>query len=357
MDRSFAGRMPRALPMPRLGGVADSVRGVARFVGDHRRARIALVAALAATPLLVGGWMWLRESPFVAVEQVRISGVHGPEAGAIEAALTGAARHMSTLAVHDGALREATSRFVVVREVRAVPRFPHGLRIEVVEQLPVAALTVGGTRTAIAADGVVLGPALLSSSLPTVAGYHEALAGQRAQGPTVLGAVAVLGAAPMPLRRVVARVYNGPDGLTVAFRSGLLAYFGDATFPHAKWLSLARVLADPSSAGASYVDVRMPARPAAGFPAEVTPPAAAATSGTSETPLTGESASASEATVSSLAASLAGNAGGSSASSTSAVESATAPVQTPSETPSTRSSETQSQPTTEASSGAEAPGG
>ena len=32
--------------------------------------------------------------------------------------------------------------------------------------------------------------------------------------------------------------------------SGLLAYFGDATRPHAKWLSLARVLADPGAAGA-----------------------------------------------------------------------------------------------------------
>ena len=44
-------------------------------------------------------------------------------------------------------------------------------------------------------------------------------------------------------------------------RNGLLVYFGDATRPHAKWLSLARVLADPSSAGASYVDVRLPVAP------------------------------------------------------------------------------------------------
>ncbi len=47
-------------------------------------------------------------------------------------------------------------------------------------------------------------------------------------------------------------------------RGGLLLYFGDATRPHAKWLSAARVLADPSSAGATYVDVRAPERPAAG---------------------------------------------------------------------------------------------
>ena len=67
---------------------------------------------------------------------------------------------MSTLDVRPGALRAAVAPFRVVREVRAIPSFPHGLQIRVVEQLPVAALTVAGARTAVAADGVVLGPAL-----------------------------------------------------------------------------------------------------------------------------------------------------------------------------------------------------
>ncbi len=340
MDRSFAGRSPIALPLPRLGGVVGSIGGLGRLVGSRRRARIALVAALAATPLLVGGWLWLRQSPFVSVQQVQITGVHGPDAGAIDAALAGAARHMSTLAVNAGALRQATSQFVVVREVKAVPRFPHGLRIHVVEQLPVAALAVDGARTAIAADGVVLGPALLSSSLPTVTGFHDALAGQRVQGPNVLAAVTVLGAAPSPLRRVVDHVYTGPDGLTVAFRSGLLAYFGDATLPHAKWLSLARVLVDPSAQGASYVDLRVPGRPAAGFPAGVAPPDAATANSTIETPVTGESTNASEATIASLAASLADSAGGSAASSTSATETPATPTESSTEAPSASTTET-----------------
>ena len=47
-------------------------------------------------------------------------------------------------------------------------------------------------------------------------------------------------------------------------RDGLLVYFGDDARPHAKWLALARVLADPSSDGSRYVDVRLPERPAAG---------------------------------------------------------------------------------------------
>jgi hypothetical protein len=80
-------------------------------------------------------------------------------------------------------------------------------------------------------------------------------------------------------------VYSGPEGLTVALRGGLLAYFGDAARPHAKWLSLARVLADSGSAGAAYIDVRLPERPAAGFAPGTTRPGASAT----ETESTGAS--------------------------------------------------------------------
>ncbi len=90
-------------------------------------------------------------------------------------------------------------------------------------------------------------------------------------------------------------------------RNGLLVYFGDDRRPHAKWLSLARVLADPSSAGASYVDVRLPERPAAGFPAGVSP-SAAGTAGTA--PTSGEQATGSESTIAALAAGLTAEHGG-----------------------------------------------
>jgi cell division protein FtsQ len=116
----------------------------------------------------------------------------------------------------------------------------------------------------VAADGTVLGPAWLSTSLPVVTGSVEPPASAHLHEVSALAAVAVLGAAPAPLGRFVARVYNGPEGLTVAMRNGLLVYFGDGTRPHAKWLSLARVLTSPSAAGALYVDVRLPERPAAG---------------------------------------------------------------------------------------------
>ncbi len=116
------------------------------------------------------------------------------------------------------------------------------------------------------------GPSLLSGSLPSVGGYVVPAPGQRVRGPNLLAALTVLGAAPAPLAKHVERAFTGAEGLTVAMRNGLLVYFGDAGRPHAKWLSLARVLADSSSAGASYIDVRLPSHPAAGFPAGVKPP-------------------------------------------------------------------------------------
>ena len=297
MDRSFAGRIGIGRPFaPRHGGSGSRlprlraprvdpdrglwsrpfslVAGLARtgweFVGRHRRLRIGLLGIVIALALLAGAWLALRDSPLVSVEHVQVSGVYGPQAAAIEHALAGAARQMSTLDMHSGALRSAVASYRVVREVHAYPSFPHGVRIRVVEQLPVAALTIAGVRTAVAADGVILGPALLSSSLPTLSAGSGASAasgviGKPVDGSSLLAALAVLGAAPAGMATDVARVFNGAEGVTVAMRNGLIVYFGDATRPHAKWLSLARVLAAPSAAGASYVDVRLPERPAAGF--------------------------------------------------------------------------------------------
>ncbi len=279
MDRSLAGRaaIGRSFDLTApLAKALGPVRGARSFLARHRRLRLALLGALVAAPVLVGGWLWLKDSSLVSVERVQISGVHGADARKIEAALTSAAKQMSTLDVHSGALTAAVAPYREVRELRASASFPHGLRIRVIEQPPVAALIVAGARTAVAADGVVLGPALVSNSLPILkagsSGSSAArVAGQRVEDSSLLASLTLLGAAPPRLARAVARMFSGPQGVTAAMRNGLLVYFGNATRPHAKWLSLVRVLADPSSAGASYVDVRVPERPAAGFAGALAP--------------------------------------------------------------------------------------
>lgn len=310
MDRSFAARPPVArrqgpprLTLPRVRrapGTAAARRAlveVLAVVSARRRARIAAICTILALALLGGGWLWLRQSSLVAVEHVRISGVHGPQAGPIEAALTEAARRSSTLDFDAAALRAAVARFPAVSTVRATPSFPHSLRIEVTELPPVAALLVGGTRTAIAANGAVLGTGLLSGSLPTVADDVAPGTGSKVSNPLVLQALSVLGAAPGRLDGLAERAWFGPRGLTVAMRDGLLVYFGDASRPLAKWLALAAVLADAGSAGATYVDVRVPERPAAGFPPGRGPAQSEEATGESHQ-------GSSESTVSALAAGL-----------------------------------------------------
>ncbi len=310
------------------GAPTEYVRHTLGWLSGNRLALRTTIVLLLALPLLGGGWLWLRGSSLVAVEHVHISGVHGPEAIEIRATLEDSARRMTTMDFNAGALRSALASYAIVASLHVRTSFPHTVSISVSERPPVAALVSAGQRTAVAADGTVLGPALSSSSLPSVSGSVEPAPGARLSEPAALAAVTVLGAAPAPLARNVARVYEGPEGLTVAMRSGLLVYFGNDTRPHAKWLSLARVLVSPSSAGALYIDVRLPERPAAGFSTSSTS-GSATSSSTSGTPLQTNTCPAgctSEPTAAALAASLANAVGGSgtpsSGSTTTASESA-----------------------------------
>jgi cell division protein FtsQ len=281
MERSLAPRLPLVhrprpnvhwRPRGRLAALGARLR-------QRRRARIGLICAALALALLGGGWLWLRGSSLVAIERVQLIGVRGPEHAAVERALEGAARRMTTLNLDQAALAQAVAAYPVVRSLSASARFPHGVSIKVQEQLPVAALQSGSWRSAVAADGVVLGPALLAPDLPLIGYSPRPAAGRTVSAAGVRAMLAVIAAAPAALARKVAKVAQGSQGLTLSMRNGLDVYFGDATRAPAKWLALVRVLADPSSAGASYVDVRLPARAAAGFPAGSA--AAAASSATS----------------------------------------------------------------------------
>ena len=274
-----------------------------------------MLVLVVLTPLLVGGFRWLRHSSLVAVRHVHISGVSGPEARAIEAALTHAARRMSTLDVHVSALRAAVAPFHVVRELQASAGFPHALHIRVSEQPPVAALLAGGARTAVAADGAVLGPVLLSGSLPALGARSLPAPGQRVREGSLVVVLDVLGAAPARLARTVTGAFSGSRGVTLVFRSGLRAYFGDAGRAHAKWLALALVLARERPVGAIYVDVRVPERPAVGFgPAGA--PASRSTSSSPTSSSATEAAGTPESIAAGIAAGLAQAEGSSGASTT-----------------------------------------
>ncbi len=227
----------------------------------RRRLRVLLLASLAGAAVAIG-WMWLRDSSLVAVERITVSGASGPEAEAVRRALETAARDMSTLHVRGDELRTAVAPYPIVKSVSHRTDFPHGLRIIVHEHRPVAAVVVDGKEIPVAPDGTLLRdtPARSLAVIP----LRSPPAGDRVTSTRGLQAIAVLEAAPSPLRKRVASVAHGPKGLTATLRQGPPLYFGTAAQAAAKWAAAARVLVDPTSAGATYLDLRVPERPAAG---------------------------------------------------------------------------------------------
>jgi cell division protein FtsQ len=208
--------------------------------------------------------MWFRGSPLVSVQRVTVVGESGPDAGQIRSALESAARTMTTLDVQLGRLRRAVAPYPIVKDVRVTTQFPHGMRIDVVEQVAVAMIDAGGHKVAVAPDGTLLHDVVVSGALPSIP-LNVPLTGTTVNDAGAMQAVRLLAAAPPQLLSRISQVTTvASHGLVAQVRNGPSIYFGDSTEVAAKWIAAAAVLGAPGSAGALYVDVTDPQRPAAG---------------------------------------------------------------------------------------------
>lgn len=230
-----------------------------RRLGPARVAAVVLVAAV-----LGATWFWLRDSSLVAVRHVEITGVSGPDSGRIRAALTAAAQTMTTLDFQRSRLQTAVAPYPAVKSLQVATDFPHGLRIHVIEELPSAILSAGGRHMVVAADGVVLRGAATNRTLPMLP-VRALPVGARVTDRENRQELAVLAAAPSKLAaRVAAVLDTGAHGIVVKLRAGPSLYFGPADSLHAKWIAATAVLGSAGSAGAAYLDLSDPSRPAAG---------------------------------------------------------------------------------------------
>jgi cell division protein FtsQ len=205
--------------------------------------------------------MWLRDSQLVAVDDVVVTGASGPQAGAIRACPDHRrGRHDDAARARERPARRV-GMYPIVRDVRVQRDLPHGLRITVLQYVPVAAIQAGGRRTPVAADLTVLRGAD-ADGLPVVAA--RTAPGDRRLDHRTARAVALLAAAPAPLRARVERVAGGSRGWTATLRDGPMLVFGVAE-RRAREVARRRAGARrPVLRGATYLDVRLPERPAAG---------------------------------------------------------------------------------------------
>jgi len=247
------------------------------------RRRLAIVVLLAA--VLGATYMfWLRDSGLVAVEEVQVTGLTGRDAARLRTTLDGAGRGMTTLHVDRAALEAAVEPFPVVQAIQVEADFPNGLRITVIEHRPVAVLVSGEKRIPVARDGAVLAGLPIEGSLPEIRTGAPIPPAQLEPGVTLDGA-RVAGGAPGALLSRLEQVEREEErGLVVSVRGGPELVFGSADRLTAKWAAAVRVLADPDAAGAEYLDLRLPERPAAGgLAVETVAPVAPAAESTTET--------------------------------------------------------------------------
>lgn len=230
------------------------------------RTRRRLLAVLLLGGVLGAAYLaWFRDSSFVRVERVSVTGLTGTDASRERAALVAAAKRMTTLHVDEAALRDALGSSAAVDAVHVTAEFPHGLRIQVVEKAPVAVLAYGNERVAVGSGGVMLPdvepvprelPAIEVGALPS---------GMRLGAGRARRLVAAAAAAPPTLLERIERLREVPGrGLVAYLADGPLVILGSAAQLDAKWTAAAAILADETSSGAAYVDVRLPDRPVAG---------------------------------------------------------------------------------------------
>ena len=252
--RALAASLPARLRLPRVSLPSLSPRA-------RRRALVAVVLAALLTGLYM---LWFRDSSFVEVEEVTISGLTTDDGGRVRSALEAEALRMTTLHVRHDRLERVIEGYPAVQAIEVDAGFPSKLSIRVIEWRPVAIAVAGSRRVAIGAEGGLLKGVPLGRSLPTV-DLKGSLPADKLGPGAQLRAVSVLAGAPEALRPKLAEAAEeGDRGIVVQMRDGPELIFGDSSGIAAKWTAAARVLADPASRGASYVDLRLPDRPVAG---------------------------------------------------------------------------------------------
>ena len=250
------------LRLPWRRGSKPRSRSRARSAPRHVTwLRRLLALAVLGLALTAGYFFWLRDSSLVAVDEVKIQGLTSLTDPDAATALESAAGRMTTLHVELDELGRAVADYPTVKSLSASPSFPNGLEITVVERPPVA--LAGESGIPVAADGTLL-PEVETGKEPLPAIDVSVGEGGGTLDGTAREQAVVIGAAPEPLGPVIERSTVSDTGIEVNLTNGIVLRFGDAARAEAKWEAAARILADPGLTSVTYVDVRIPDRPAVG---------------------------------------------------------------------------------------------
>ncbi|UJA19863.1 hypothetical protein HJD18_06345 [Thermoleophilia bacterium SCSIO 60948] len=209
----------------------------------------------------------LRDSSLLAIDEVKVEGLSGPDGPAITAALTKSAEGMTTLNADPDVLEKSVAGFPVVRGVEVDTGLPDSATITVSETPPAMIARVDGEEgsdTPVAADGTLLpGASTEGLDLPVMELTQPPSGDELADA--ALEQALVVGRAPGPLRPLIETVdYSTGEGVTVGLEGGVELEFGASERAGSKWDSASAVMADPELTQLASIDLRVPDRPAVG---------------------------------------------------------------------------------------------
>ncbi len=232
----------------------------------HTLRRAVTGGAVLAALFTAAYFLWLRDSPLVAVERTTVTGLTTPEASRVREALAEAASGMTTLNVDVERLEQAVTDYPVVAELQVEVDLPDRLDIEVVEHPAIATVPgADGKPVAVAAGGLLLPDVEVERSL-TELPVGAPVTGPRLSDEDGLEALAAVEAVDPALAKRVVRVERSASagGLVATMRQGPEVRLGAASDLERKWAAATAVLAHGDLADTGYLDVSLPARPVLG---------------------------------------------------------------------------------------------
>jgi cell division septal protein FtsQ len=244
-----------SLPSP-----AQVLRGLGRRVPNKKKAT-RIVAIVVAVVAVFGAI--LIYSPLAHPRNLEINGVTGSSSDQINEALRTAGKSQSTFAVSESDLMKAVADYPEVAAVEVHSHPPFRLDLAVVMRPPVARVQIGGRTFVVAGDGTVLQRAG-AVSVPKIDASIDGVALRETRVTGGTGALRILAAAPEPLLDLARTIRAGHNGLEIEMERGPRLIFGNSTDAADKWAAAGAVLASGSATHGTYIDLRVPARPAVG---------------------------------------------------------------------------------------------
>ena len=216
---------------------------------------LALVSALA---LLFSTVEWSLRSPLFRVRHVTFVGLRHETPGAVLAA-SGLATDPPIIDVNAAAIDARLTRFPWVKSVAVYKHWPNRVVVRVSERSAVAvAYAPGHVLVYVDATGRDLGAAPRNANLPTLYYDHP----RAATWPfLVAGRAAAYVASQLPpafSSQVSTITVNAAGDVTLALTTPVRFVLGPATNLHAKWVSIASVIAHARLAPGDVVDVSVP---------------------------------------------------------------------------------------------------